>query len=809
MAKIKHNNFIDTVDEVITDATKEGIIHLYAEGEKLSGRKIRVQGEELYHFGTTGYLGLEQDSRLKDAAIAAIHKYGTQFPLSKTYISHPLYAELEDKLTQMYQNPVIITKNSTLGHIAVIPTAVRDEDAVILDHQVHWSVQNATQILKTRGIPVEMIRHNNLEMLEDKIKKLSSKARKIWYMADGVYSMFGDYAPVAELLQLCRKYPQLHLYFDDVHGMSWKGKNGTGFISESLGEIPKNMLLFGTLSKTFGASGAVLVCPDQELHRKIKNFGGPLTFSAQLEPASVAAALASADIHLSEEIYQLQSELQTRITHFNQRLEGTDLPLIENNDSPVFYIGTGLPATGYALVKRLMKEGFFTNLGLYPAVPVKNTGVRITISRHNQKVDIDALTEALKFHLPKAIEESGSDLGRIYRFFRLDKNYTSKSNRNVDGSTELEIIQQKSIEKIDRGLWNKLFNGRGVFDWEGLKFLESVFDSSNPTENNWSFYYIIVKDPSEEVILAGFFTSCLWKDDMLAPVSVSRELEVRRETDPYYMSSKVLSLGSLFTEGAHLYQNRQHPLWKHSWKILLNTIEKWKQEEKCSMVVLRDFSSHTDLGEFLHGQGFIKVKMPDSCRVKEFLWKSEEQFLASLSARSRRHFRKEIKPYADFFHVEYIPDPNDDQIEVFYQLYLNVKSRNLGLNTFTYTKKLFKKMSLHPGWEFVVLKLTPEVDKYEPVAGVMFCYRNTGTYVPCLVGMDYNLNEQYEVYRQLLYQTVVRAGSLNLDHIDFGFSASFEKRKLGAKIEEVIAFVQADDNYSMEVLGTLQNEGPN
>src|SRR5687767_9390458 len=175
MAKIKHNNFLDTVDEVISDAKREGIVHLYAEDEELTGRKIRIKGKDLFHFGTTGYLGLEQDHRLKYAAVQAILNYGTQFPLSKTYISHPLYKALEEKIYAMYGYPVIITKNSTLGHLGVIPCVVRDEDAVILDHQVHWSVQSAAQVLKTKGVPLEMIRHNNLNMLEDKIKTLSTR----------------------------------------------------------------------------------------------------------------------------------------------------------------------------------------------------------------------------------------------------------------------------------------------------------------------------------------------------------------------------------------------------------------------------------------------------------------------------------------------------------------------------------------------------------------------------------------------------------------------------------------------------------
>src|SRR5690606_28194913 len=120
----KHNNFLDTVDAVISNAKKEGVIHLYAEGESFSGRRIRINGKDHFHFGTTGYLGLEQDVRLKEAAVNAIWKYGTQFPLSKTYISHPLYMELEERVSKMYNNPIIITKNSTLGHMAVIPCII-------------------------------------------------------------------------------------------------------------------------------------------------------------------------------------------------------------------------------------------------------------------------------------------------------------------------------------------------------------------------------------------------------------------------------------------------------------------------------------------------------------------------------------------------------------------------------------------------------------------------------------------------------------------------------------------------------------
>jgi len=808
MAKIKHNNFIDTVDEVFSGAKKEGVLHLYAEDEYLNGRTIQIKGKKMFHFGTTGYLGLEQDIRLKEAAIAAIQKYGTQFPLSKSYISNPLYAELEAKIETMYGIPPIITKNSTLGHMAVIPTAIRDEDGVILDHQVHWSVQNACQFLKLRGIPVEMIRHSNMEMLEYKIKQLTSKCNKIWYMADGVYSMFGDYAPISDLMDLCKKYPQLHLYIDDVHGMSWKGKNGTGYVSSVLNELPDNVMLMATLSKTFGASGATLICSDNKLREKIKNYGGPLTFSAQLEPASVAAAIASANIHLSPEIEILQTELADKIEYFNELLSKASLPIIIQNNSPVFFLGTAMPITTYKLVQNLFKEGFFVNAAIYPAVPVKNTGIRITLSRHNQKEEIKALVEAMENLLPMALDETGNSLNKIHQAFGLQESNTHREL--VSKKSSLQIQHEISIKNIDKNSWNQLLGKQNTFDWEGLMFLESAFSNNdNPQINNWDFYYYLIKDKNNTPVVAAFFTLSLWKDDMLASESISLKLEEIRKQNPLYLTSKVLAMGSLFTEGNHCYINKSHPLAEEATVLLLENVELIYQKLNADMLVLRDFEENAQLNEILHNRGFLKINMPDSCVVKELPWDNVDGFVNSLSKRSKRHFLDEVLPFEKVFKIEIKNQLTVNEIEHGYNLYKNVKEKNQAINTFTYPKAVFSKMVNHPNWEFILLYLKDEIEETNTnqAAGIMFCYKNMGhTYVPSLIGMDYTYALKYQIYRQLLYQTVKRTKELDFKKIDFGFSATFEKKKMGAALVPKVAYIQAKDNFSMEMMATLQNE---
>ena len=95
--------------------------------------------------------------------------------------------------------------------------------------------------------------------------------------------------------------------------------------------------------------------------------------------------------------------------------------------------------------------------------------------------------------------------------------------------------------------------------------------------------------------------------------------------------------------------------------------------------------------------------------------------------------------------------------------------------------------------------------KRSPSAGVMFCYKNSSTYVPSFVGMDYKYSELFSIYRQLLYHTILRAKELNCSRIDFGLTAAFEKKKLGAFVNPKVCYVQAKDNFSLELLETLQN----
>ncbi|MCH2225399.1 MAG: aminotransferase class I/II, partial [Crocinitomicaceae bacterium] len=132
----KQNATLDIIDFL---APKK-ITHLYPKNDQIKGNVLNLRERPTTHFGSCSYLGLEFDERLINGSINAVQNFGTQFSISRAYMSCPLYQELEQNLRLIFRRPCVVTPTTTLGHLAAIPVLVGEEDAVILDHQVHSSV---------------------------------------------------------------------------------------------------------------------------------------------------------------------------------------------------------------------------------------------------------------------------------------------------------------------------------------------------------------------------------------------------------------------------------------------------------------------------------------------------------------------------------------------------------------------------------------------------------------------------------------------------------------------------------------------
>lgn len=809
MAKINHNNSLDTIDELLTDAKQQGVIHLVSDVNSLSDRKLPISQKDFLNFGTCGYLGLELDQRLKDGAIDFTQKYGTQYGISRGYLSSGINVQLEEYLSQMFDNRHVLTYSSTSSaHISVIPTLITQEDAIILDQQVHFSVQTAAQMLRQKGVPIEMIRHSNMEMLQKHLMELGKTRRKIWYLIDGVYSMYGDVAPLDSLLTLMDKYEQLHVYVDDAHGMSWHGKNGSGYVNSKV-PVHDRIMLMTTMGKGFGVTGGLAVFPNEETFRKVRIFGGPLIYSHPLAPPIIGAAIASAKIHLSDDIYRIQKELRENIDYFSRLIAKTDLTVMSDPITPIGFVAMGQPRVGYNMVKRLLNDGFFVNLAMFPAVSVRNTGVRFSINRQVNKKEIKEFVDALIYHYPKVLEEEKRTIDDVRKAFKVkteENSYFPAEKQEKNVFEELIVQEERSIKAIDKTEWNKLLGGNGSFDWDGLVSLEDVFSNNPKPEGNWDFYYFIIRDKNEQPVLATFFSAGISKDDMLALESVSIQIEEKRRNDPYYLTSKILTMGSMLTEGHHYYADRSHPKWKDAFRMLLEQITKIQEAIQANSLLLRDFDKDDhELKELFLKEGFVPVNMPNSNVIDKMRWNTIEELIESVTSRNRRHLRNEVLHYLPNFEVEYKKELTDEETEYYYDLYLQVGQRNRGVNMFDYPIEILKKISKHPNWEFIVLRLTPEFDsrpERKPVA-VIWTYITDTHLAPMIAGIDYNYNKEFKVYKQAIYQILKRARMLNLSKAYLGLSADIDKHKFGAVQHARVAYMLAKDNYNLEVIESM------
>jgi len=382
------------VDDALTDGITRGLGHLIAEDDQLGGRLITLHGRPHVNFGSCSYLGLETDLRLKNAACDAVSRYGVQFASSRAYVSCPPYAELESLLGTMFGAPLVVAQTTTLAHFAALPILIGKDDAVVCDQLVHHSVQSVLPTLQAAGTVCRFVRHNRIDRLAEAVGVLAARHRRVWYLADGIYSMHGDPAPFAALRELMAQNERLCLYVDDSHGVSWSGKHGRGLFLDQ-GALPPRTVMVASLAKAFSAGGAVLAFPDAETARLVRTCGTTMIFSGPLQPALLGAALASARIHLSAELATRQSKLAERITLFNRLAEAHGLPLGSPAATPIRFVGVGDNDATYALVADLMRGGFYLNTAVFPAVPRGHGGLRVALTIHQTLDDIRGLVDAI------------------------------------------------------------------------------------------------------------------------------------------------------------------------------------------------------------------------------------------------------------------------------------------------------------------------------------------------------------------------------------------------------------------------------
>ncbi len=313
----------------------------------------------------------------------------------------------------------------------------------------------------------------------------------------------------------------------------------------------------------------------------------------------------------------------------------------------------------------------------------------------------------------------------------------------------------------------------------------------------------MIRDEQNEIVLATFFTEGIFKDDMLSSAAVSVQVEIERQKNPYYLCSKTITMGSLFTEGEHLYLNTRHALANVAFQHLLQWALQKQEHTQANTLIMRDFDKDDHyFAEAFHVEGFFKLDMPNSNSIDISNYQSIDDLISNLSSKNKKNFKQEVQKYQSNFEVEFSVQTTKHDIDKLYELYINVTKRNQSLNIFPYTKKLVTEVIQNPLWETMYLYLNTDTIHKELVA-VCFSHTSNTTYNPTFLGINYTIGTNLKVYKQLLYQAAKRAIDLNKKTMHLGLSADTDKKKIGAKQLQKCAYLSVRDNFNMEILNNI------
>lgn len=345
---------------------------------------VRVTRNErvLLSFCCNDYLGLSHHPLVKKAALQAVENYGVGAGASRLITGeNPLYAELEQKLARLKDTEsAIVFGSGYLANSGIIPVFVGPDDLIIADQYSHACMVAGAQLSKA---PTHYFRHNDIKDCLKLLQEHRHQARNCLILTEGVFSMDGDIAPLAELAALAHEY-QAWILTDDAHalGVIGEGRGSSFAFGETRLNIPLQM---GTLSKAIGGYGGYL-CASANICELMRNRARSLIYTTGLPPATLAAAAQAL------EIISADKELTTRPLA-RARLFTQELGIKEAESQIVPLEMPDIEQTMKASAQ-LEEKGFLVAAIRPPTVPTPR--LRFAFSALHNEEDVRALARAVK-----------------------------------------------------------------------------------------------------------------------------------------------------------------------------------------------------------------------------------------------------------------------------------------------------------------------------------------------------------------------------------------------------------------------------
>ena len=355
---------------------------------------VRVGERDMLAFCSNDYLGLASHPAIAAALKEGVDRYGVGSGASHLISGHSrAHANFEARVAQLYQPYIpyagaLLLSTGYLANLAVINGLARlGDDVEFFSEQLnHASIIDGLRMARR---PMQVYAHGHVEQLDQMLAQSQAETRII--VTDSVFSMDGNLAPLAGLLELAERHDAL-LIVDDAHGYGVLGESGLGAL-EQLNLRSERLVYMGTLGKAAGVSGAFIVAHAHITEWLIQQ-ARPYIYTTASVPALAHALLASLDIIHGDEGTALRQQLFDNKTALQNivRLRQWSLPASQTAIQPVI-IGPNDQALRCAAF--LGQQGLWVPAIRPPTVPEGTARLRVTVSAAHSDSDVARLARAL------------------------------------------------------------------------------------------------------------------------------------------------------------------------------------------------------------------------------------------------------------------------------------------------------------------------------------------------------------------------------------------------------------------------------
>ncbi|KPK61402.1 MAG: 8-amino-7-oxononanoate synthase [Gammaproteobacteria bacterium SG8_31] len=370
------------------DLLKHGTLPFGVVTERiLSPTEGIVEGRKTILAGTNNYLGLTFAPECVEAGRQALADEGTGTTGSRmangTYGAH---AALEQELAEFFDREhALVFTTGFLATMGMVSTLAGKGDVLLIDADSHASIYDGCRL---SGAEVIRFRHNDPADLEKRLRRLGDRSGNTLVVAEGLYSMLGDQAPLADIVAIKDKYGAC-LLLDEAHSMGVFGTRGRG-LAEALGVDDNVDFIVGTFSKSLGSVGGFCVSNRPELEL-IRMAARSYIFTASPTPSVVASTRAA--LRLIHDHPELRERLWNNSRRLYDALSRAGFRL-GPQPGPVVAVFVDDPTRAVAWWHQLLEQGVYVNLVIPPATPSTSCLLRCSISAAHTTEQVNQIAEA-------------------------------------------------------------------------------------------------------------------------------------------------------------------------------------------------------------------------------------------------------------------------------------------------------------------------------------------------------------------------------------------------------------------------------